>query len=101
MPAVHPTRLNVNSVCGRFSRFGDWRRLKLLNNDDWLLVDDSTHTKPSKAIERARKGMLPVHRRTPESPRAAEVSRTKTKVGQGQGNADPEYKTEDYGSSTT
>jgi hypothetical protein len=51
MPAVHPTRLHVNSVCVRFSRFGARRRLKLLNNDAWLLVESARINK-SKAVER-------------------------------------------------
>jgi hypothetical protein len=51
MPAIHPTWLNVNSVCGRFSRLDDWGRLKVLNNDDWLFAD-SAHTNKSKAVER-------------------------------------------------
>jgi hypothetical protein len=51
MPAVHPTRLNVNSVCGRFSRLSGWSRLKLLNNDDWLLAD-SAYTNKSKTVKR-------------------------------------------------
>jgi hypothetical protein len=49
MPAVHPTWLNVNSVCGRFS---DWCRLKLLNNDDWLFAESAHTTNKSEAVER-------------------------------------------------
>jgi hypothetical protein len=45
--------LNVNSFFGKLHRLGGCCRLKLLNNDDWLLVDDSTHPRKSKAIERA------------------------------------------------
>src|SRR4030095_16001645 len=49
MPAVHPTWLNVNSVCGRFR---DWCRLKLLNNDDWLFAESAHTTNKSEAVER-------------------------------------------------
>ena len=55
---------------------GYWR-LKLLNDDNWLRVIDSTPSKAvkgheTKAVERAYKGILAVNRRTPESSRPAE-----------------------------
>src|SRR5688572_9354373 len=62
MPAVHPSWRNVNSVCGRFTRFSGCRRLKLLNNYDWHLAD-SAHPNKSKPVERAQKGRLPVYLR--------------------------------------
>src|SRR4030095_1505969 len=51
IPAVHPARLNVNSVFGRFPGFGGWCRRNLLNNDDWLLADSAHTTNKSKAVE--------------------------------------------------
>src|SRR6266404_9906811 len=95
IPTVHPAWLNVNSVFGRFARFGGRCRLRLLNNDDLLsaLIAESIHTKKSKAV--------PVHSRSPDAPRPAErLTRTKSKVRLGQRNADGEDKTEDHGPST-
>jgi hypothetical protein len=69
-------------------------RLQLLQNDDGLLVDDATPTKPSKAVksnagERVCKERLRVNRRAPASARTAERARgTKSKVGEGHGQAD-------------
>ncbi len=93
IPTVHPAWLNVNSVFGRFARFGGRCRLRLLNNDDLsALIAESIHTKKSKAV--------PVHPRSPDAPRPSELTRTKSKVRLGQRNADSENKTEDYGPST-
>jgi hypothetical protein len=92
--------LNVNSVFGRFARFGGWCRLKLLNNDDLLiaLIAESIHTKKSKAVKKA----LPLHPRSPGGTRPAErLTRTKSKIGLDQGNADSEDKTENYSPGTT
>ena len=81
IPAVHPAWRNVNSVCGRFYRFEDWCRLKLLNNDD-LLFADSARTQKSKPMETVCKGMLPVHLRSSQAPRSAErASRAKNEAG--------------------
>jgi len=52
MPAVHPTWLNIDFVCGRFTSLSGCWRLKLLNNDGWLLAVDSTPTNKSEAVER-------------------------------------------------
>src|SRR4029077_19410108 len=94
IPPVHPAWRNVNSVFGRFARFGGRCRLRLLNNDDLsALIVESIPTKKSKAV--------PVHSRSPDAARPAErLTCTKSKVRLGQGNADSENKTEDHTPST-
>src|SRR6266508_2352251 len=78
MTAIHPVWLNVDSLFGGFPGFGDWCRLRLLNDN--LLLAWFICAKESR--ERARKRMLPVHARSPEAPRAPEGSTcTKGKVG--------------------
>jgi len=62
VPAIrHPAWLNVNSVFRRFTRVGGWCRLRLLNNNNLLIVESIT-TKKFKAVKvvgRERSSMNP------------------------------------------
>jgi len=90
IPTVHPTWWNVNSVFDRFHWFGRWGRLKLLNNGN-LLIASFVHTQKSKAAKR----VLSVHPRSVNAIRPTErLTRTKGKVGLGQGNGNSEKNAE-------
>ena len=102
MPAVHPAWLHVNFLLGRFPRFDGGCGLKLLNNYDDVLIVESAAANETKAVERACKGILPVSPKSINAPGLAKrASRAKSKVGQGQGNAESKNETDYYGSRIT
>ena len=99
MPAVHPAWRHIN--LGRFPRINRGRGLKLLNDNDDLLIVESSATK-TKAAERTCKGILPVAPNSINGPRFAErASRGKSNVGQGQRYIDSENPTDYNGSRIT
>ena len=102
MPAVHPAWRHVNFLLGRFPRFDGGCGLKLLNNYDDVLIVESAAANETKAVERACKGILPVSPKSINAPGLAKrASRAKSKVGQGQGNAESKNETDYYGSRIT
>ena len=95
MPAVHPAWRHINFLLGRFPRINGRCGLKLLNNNDDLLLVESAATDKPKAVERTCKGILPVGPKSINAPGFAKrASRAKSKVGQGQGNAESENETD-------